>query len=347
MQLLKNLNRTIYILFFIGAFLLFFTISAKAHTITSNINSAKPNQQITFSGNLTFDGSAGTATAYINYGDGTPEKIIFITLPGSPFSYAYSSTHNYLKHGTYTVMVRAVITSGAAISTGPNPAIMIQGVKKGFEISRIRLYFENNRPEITIKRNQKPPKLFVKIDYSGERHLKGYWEIDGTRRSYVFKYLTKGPSVTLQYPDVPPIPTFKYGTHNVRFVITDPAMDINFPYGIYFVASDEKEELAAILLLQPAEGEEIVYEPLIFKFKPVSKASVYLVSIFSVANEKRIFAAYTRQGEYQLRLNILKSRMKPGDTYIWNVVGFNDNNEVIAESLPSAFSFNQETELLP
>jgi hypothetical protein len=124
-------------------------------------------------------------------------------------------------------------------------------------------------------------------------------------------------------------------------------MSINFPYGIYFVTSDKKEEIASIPLLQPVEGEDIVYGPLTFKFKLVSKASVYLVSIFSVTKEKRIFAAYTRQGEYQLRLNILKSRMKPGDTYIWNVVGFNDDNEVIAESIPSAFSFNQETALLP
>ncbi|MCP3900653.1 MAG: S8 family serine peptidase, partial [Desulfobacteraceae bacterium] len=186
----------------------------------------------------------------------------------------------------------------------------------------------------------------AKIDFSGTGHLKGYWEIDGTRRGYVFKYLAKGPSVAIEYPAVPPIPTLKYGTHNVRFVITDPVMNINFPYAIYFVTSDEKEELAAIPLLQPVEGEDIAYKPLAFKWKPINKASVYLISIFSKAEEESIFSAYTRQGEYSLKPNVLKARMKPGDKYIWNVIGFNDQNKVTAESISSAFSFNQETAFL-
>lgn len=224
---------------------------------------------------------------------------------------------------------------------------MIMGVKKGLEINRMQLYFENNRPEITLKRNQKSPKLSVKIDFSGSGHLKGYWEIDGQRRSYVFKHLAHGPSITLKYPDVPPIPTFHYGTHNVRFVITEPAMNINFPLAIYFVTSDEKRELAAIVLLEPAEEGEVAYNSLIFKWKSINKSLIYLISIFSKVEEKLIFAAYTRQGEYEIKPNILKLRLEPGGKYIWNVVGFNDQNEVTAESMPSGFSFNQETEFLP
>jgi hypothetical protein len=349
MQIIKNLNRTIYILFTIFAFLLFFSNSVKAHTVTSNINSVKSGQQVTFTSTLTFNGQIGTADGFIDYGDGTAEETLVtnLSVPMMPFSRAYSSTHTYLKQGKYIVRVRTVITSGAATSSGPNPAIKIMGVKKGLEISRIRLYFENNRPEITIKRNQKTPKLFAKIDFSGAGHLKGYWEIDGTRRNYVFKYISKGPSVTIKYPDVQPIPTFKYGTHNVRFVITDPSMNINFPYAIYFVTSDAKEELAAISLLQPVEGEDIAYRPLTFKWKTVNRSSVYLVSIFLKTKEEPIFSAYTRQGEYKLKADMLKVRMKPGENYIWNVVGFNDHNEVTAESISSAFSFNQETAFLP
>ena len=349
MHLLKHLNWTIYILFILCAFLLIFCNQVIAHTITSNMNPGKPNQPITFTSTFTFNGQLGTLIAYIDYGDGSGEEVLdsnlIIPVMGN-YSTTYSSSHTYSKRGGYSVRIRTVIIGGAPGIAGPNPAIMIQRVK-GIEINRIQLYFENNRPEITIKRNQKSPKLSVKIDFSGSGYLKGYWEIDGIRRSYVFKNISNGPSVVLKYPVVPPIPTFKYGTHNVRFVITDPAMNINFPYAIYFVTSDTKKEFVRILLLQPVEGEGIAYKPLTFKWIPVNKASVYLISIFSKTKEKRIFSAYTRQGEYMLRSNILKVRMKQGNEYIWNVVGFNDQNDVVAESIPSAFSFNQETALLP
>ncbi|MCK5100223.1 MAG: S8 family serine peptidase, partial [Desulfobacteraceae bacterium] len=218
----------------------------------------------------------------------------------------------------------------------------------GLLVNRIQLYFENNRPEITLKRNQKAPELFVKIDFSGKGYLKGYWEIDGKRRAYVYKQLSRGPYVTFKYPAIPPIPTFHYGTHKVRFVITNPVMNIDFPWAIYFVTSDtSKDEPVVIKLLQPVEGEEIEYKSLTFKWRPESKSTVYLISVFSKTKEKRIFAAYTRQGEYKLRSDVLKTRMRSGEKYLWDVIGFNEQNEITAESIPSAFSFNQETAFLP
>ncbi|MCK5310587.1 MAG: S8 family serine peptidase [Desulfobacteraceae bacterium] len=375
MQLFKYLNRKIYILLFVGAFLFFITNIANAHKVISNNSSVTAGEQVTFLSTLTFDGQIGTANGYIDYGDGTAEETLVTNLPVpmSPYSRTYSSSHTYSQKGNYTVRVRTTVTGGA-LSSGPNPAFMTQRVtkavtkaaakaaakkivivtpqpvpvKREIEISRIKLYFENNRPEITLKMNQKAPGLYAKIDYSGSGYFKGYWEIDGKRRGYVSRHLARGPSITLKYPDIPPIPTFKYGTHNVRFVIVNPTMNINFPYGIYFVTSDEKQdEPVVIKLLQPVEGEDIAYNPLAFKWEPVNKSSIYLISIFSKTKEERIFSAYTRQGEYKLRSNILKVRMRPGEQYIWNVVGLNDQNEVTAESIPSAFSFNQETAFLP
>ncbi|MCK5099881.1 MAG: PKD domain-containing protein, partial [Desulfobacteraceae bacterium] len=328
MQLFKYLNRKIYILFLITVLLFFISNTASAHTVTSNTNSAVAGKPVTFTSTFIFNQQGGTVIAYINYGDGTSEEVLdnnlLVQMSPPDFSASYTSTHTYSKKGTYIVRIRTVNTGGAPGVSGPNPAIMTQQVS-GLDISRIRLYFENNRPEITIKRNQKAPKLYAKIDYSGSGYFKGYWEIDGTRRGYVSKHLAKGPSVTLKYPDIPPIPTYKYGTHNVRFVITNPAMSIDFPYGIYFVTSGEKQaEPVVIKLLQPVEGEDIAYNPLAFKWKPVNKSSIYLISIFSKTKEERIFSAYTRQSEYKLRSNILKVRMRPGGKYIWNVVGFND-----------------------
>jgi hypothetical protein len=342
MYLFKNLNRTIYILFFTGAFLIFFNNQVQAISITSNANPSGVGQQVGFTNIVQVTGLGTTPdilSVFIDYGDGTSEETLYSQNPTSPNTVTITSNHTYSLPGSYTVRLRATVTVGSFAIVGPNPAVMTQRVK-GVEIRRLQLYFENNRPEITIKRNQKPPKLSAKIDFTGTGYLKGYWEIDGTRKSYVFKYLSKGPSVILKYPAVPPIPTFKFGTHNVRFIITDPAMNINFPYGIYFVTSDAKKEPVVISLLEPVEGEDVAYRPFTFKWKPVNKASIYLISIFSKTKEERRFSAYTRQGEYILRPNTLKLHMKPGEEYYWNVVGFNDENEVTAESIPSVFSFN-------
>ncbi|MCD4744421.1 MAG: PKD domain-containing protein, partial [Desulfobacteraceae bacterium] len=346
MQLFKYLNRTIYILFTVCAFLLLFSNQVQAISITSNINFAMPGQQVVFTSVVQVTGaSADILNVFVDYGDGTSEDHIYNTDPYSPRTLSILSNHTYSKPGTYTVRLRATV-GGAITIVGPNPVFIRQTVGR-LTISRIQLYFENNRPEITIKRNQKPPALSVRIDYSGSGHLKGHWEIDGKRRGYVFKHLNKGPSVILKYPNIPPMPTFQFGSHNVRFVITDPAMNIKFPYAIYFVTSDEKKALASIPLIQPVDGEDITYGSLTFKWKPINKSSVYLISIFSTTKEERIFAAYTRQGEYTLRPDILKARMQPGEKYIWSVTGFNDQNEATAESIPSAFSFNQGTAFLP
>ena len=353
MQLFKYLNQAINIL--LAAFVLLVVINntAMSHTLTSRLSSPSSSRQVTFTSTFYYNANTGDAFGWIDYGDGTavqplPPSGASFSIPGSGLStHIYTSTHTYAKPGTYTVRTWTTLGGSPVNPILPNPAIMNQQVTS-LEISRIRLYFENNRPEITIKRNQKAPKLYAKIDYSGSGYFKGYWEIDGTRRGYVSKHLAKGPSVTLKYPDIPPIPTFKYGTHDVRFVVTNPSMSIDFPYGIYFVTSDQaKEAPVAIKLLEPVEGEDLAYSPLAFKWKPVNKSSIYLISIFSKSKEERIFSAYTRQGEYKLKSNILKTRMKPGEKYLWDVVGFNDENNVTAESTASSFSFNQETAFLP
>jgi len=348
MQLLKHFNRKIYISLIVFGLLLL-SSQLQAMTISSNSASAEHGKPVTFSSVIQVTGTAaggGSVTVLVDYGDGSPEVTLYSQNPATLGTIRLTSSHIYSKFGSYTVQLKATTTVSIAV-TGANPAYMTQAVSQ-LSISRIKIFFENNRPEITIQRNQKAPGLFAKIDYSGKGYFKGYWEIDGKRRGYVFKNLSKGPSVTLKYPDVPPLPTFNFGTHNVRFVVTNPAMNINFPYGIYFVTSDEAlAKPITIKLLQPAEGEDIAYNPTSFKWEQVKASKIYLISIFSKSKEEKIFSAYTRQGSYDLRSSVLKTRMKPGEEYIWNVVGFNEENEVAAESTPSAFSFNQETAFLP
>ncbi len=350
MHLSKHLYKKLFLFFSICTLLLIVSNRAHSHTIISDTGLANINQPVIFTSTFTFLTGAGakvSVNVYIDYGDGTPEETLgtAVVLGRIP-TITFTSTHVYSKKGTYHVRIRS--TSGGqvpAIPQPPNPAYITQKVS-GLEISQIQLYFENNRPEITLNRNQNPPGLFVKINFSGSGYFKGYWEIDGKRRGYVFKFLSKGPLVIFKYPDIPPMPTFNYGIHTVRFIITKPGLDINFPHAIYFVTSDEKNKFATIKLIQPVE-EKVAYKSLIFKWKPVTQASLYLLSIFSKTKKERVYAAYTKESAYKLKSNSLKTRMESGEKYIWNVVGFNDKNKITAESSPSGFTFNQAVVFLP
>jgi Subtilase family len=353
MQLFKNLNQKLYIVLTICVLLFIFNDTAISHTITSRISSPLSNKKITFKINFMHQGkTGGNAFGWINYGDGTHTE----RLPkdGSPFNIAdfprintFKVNHTYSKTGTYTVKAWTTFGELYEIPKLPNPVIMTQKINM-LGIRRGKLYFSNNKSRITIKKNQKAPELFVKIDFSGSGYLKGYWEIEGKRREHVLQDLSKGSSVTIQYPYVPRLPTSNLGSYNVRFVITNPRTNIKFPHAVYSVTSDGlTDKPTEIKLLQPVEGEDIAYNPLSFKWKEVKKSNSYLISIFSKSKKQRLFSARTRKGEYKLKVNKLKAHMKPGNDYVWDVIGYNDQNEITSKSMSSAFSFNQETAFLP
>ncbi len=350
MKILKYLSKKIYIPLIICILIICTNEFAGAITITSNQSFAKAGHSVSFltvvQVSLNGTGSPATLQVFINYGDGTSEVQVYNQEIGQFNIININSDHVFSNQGNYLVKARAVITAPSTI-IAPNPGTMIQQVGM-LDISRIRLYFENNRPEITLNMNQKAPDLFVKIDYSGSGYFKGYWEIDGRRHAHVFKHLSRGPSITLKYPGIPPIPTYHFGTHKVRFIITSPEMPIDFPHGVYFVTSDRKYDKSVIIsLIHPSEGETIAYDSLIFKWKPVKKSPLYLLSIFSKSKKQRIFSAYTVHGRYKLQLSAINMHMHPGEEYLWNVVGFDDQNNITAESMPSAFFFNQKTVFLP
>ncbi len=95
-----------------------------------------------------------------------------------------------------------------------------------FMITRLQLYFENGRAEITVKRNQPGLKAYAEIRYVGSGLLQGYWEVDGRILSHVNRHLVYGRSLTLESPEIPSLPTFTTGTHIVRFLITNPSLEM-------------------------------------------------------------------------------------------------------------------------
>jgi hypothetical protein len=110
------------------------------------------------------------------------------------------------------------------------------------KINRINIYFSNDRPEITVKRNY-PLKVYAEIGYTGAGILEGHWEADEEFLTNVTRTISSGDRLVIDSPDIPRIPTFVSGTHRVRFVITNPFLVIKFPFATYFVTTDEWENI--------------------------------------------------------------------------------------------------------
>jgi len=106
------------------------------------------------------------------------------------------------------------------------------------KIDRIRIYFSNDRPEITVKRNY-PLTAYTEIGYTGVGILQGHWEVDEEILTHVTKTISSDNRVVIESPVIPKIPTFVSGTHKVKFIITNPPEKIPFPWATYFVTTDE------------------------------------------------------------------------------------------------------------
>lgn len=215
-----------------------------------------------------------------------------------------------------------------------------------FSINRLQIYFENQRAEITVKKNQPGVKAFIDIRFTGSGLLRGHWEVDGRILSHVNKHLVYGRQVTLEFPDLPRpselqyLPTIDVGTHLVRFVITSPVQTVTPPEAIYFVTAEEYAK-RPIRLLSPANRSEEDYFPVTFRWEGRDQPITYLVEFLDEEREKPIFSAYTKRNSYALPLPVLKSLFSPGKSYFWRVKGFDEDNKMIGESPEFKFTFRE------
>jgi hypothetical protein len=216
-----------------------------------------------------------------------------------------------------------------------------------FQITRLQLYFDNRRAEITVKRNQPSLKAYADIRFVGSGFLRCYWEVDGRILSYVNMNLVYGRSVTLESPDVPSLPTFETGTHIVKFVITNPSDALPVPEAIYFVTAEEFRRTFSIKLISPPDKSEMDYSPLTFKWEGKDATVTYLVEFLEEMDGKPIFSAYTKRLDYSLPMPVLKSIFSPGRGYLWRVKGFDAENNVVGESSLFQFTFKELTSYLP
>ncbi len=208
-----------------------------------------------------------------------------------------------------------------------------------FRISGTRLFFENNRPEITISSNQPLPELYAEIRHTGTGLLKGYWEVDGKIFSNVFKTISNVDRTIITSPSMPSFPTFDPGTHVVRFIITSPQENIDFPKVIYFVKPVAYTKQLPIRLVLPQDNASLKFTSGEFKWEETHsvKSATYLIEFREMAEEKTIFSAYVTKGNYRLSDDLLGRYFKAGENYQWSVTGFDTDDEIY--SVSGRFSF--------
>jgi hypothetical protein len=334
----KSIKNIIFILLLVLSISVFWENTGNAITITPAPRPATVNKPTTFIINF---GDTG-CQVLINYGDGNTDFI-------ASADNTWTTTHTYTLPGLYTVTVTAGICNGVS---PPNPASIVLRVSN-FKIDRIELQFKNNRPAITVKKHDPDLGLNAKINFSGTGLLKGYWEVDGFKRSRIFKHLTIGPSIILPYPKIPSLPTYTPGNHRVRFVITQPALNITFPKALYFVENRKFINVARIKLIYPQKNKTLPFEPVLFNWQSAKNAQLYLITLFANSNngikdeKEHIYSAYTRKTQYELVPRVLKSRLSPEIDYQWMVQGFDGRNEIIAQSKLQRFSFDKQTAFVP
>lgn len=250
---------------------------------------------------------------------------------------------NIIYRRTFTSDVMPSATATMTISFAKPGAAQLR-------VTRIQIYFENKRPKITVKRNQKDLKAYADIRYDGTGLLQGQWEVDGRILQRVQKHLIYGRSITLETPVVPPLPTFSPGTHEVKFIVTQPAPDVEYlryAKALYFVTAEDVVKRPVITLTVPENQSEMPFAPVIFKWTAPAHIATYLIEFMWESEKKPFFAAYTKSGEYHLPVPVLNTVFSPQTKCFWRVRGFDKEDRLIGFSPERNFTFQTATAFVP
>lgn len=236
------------------------------------------------------------------------------------------------KGGKFTRQYELIVNSGD---------VTIRSADGGnFRVTKMRIYFDNNRPRKVISRSSKDSKASVEINYTGTGLLKGYWEVDGRILQRVQKNVRFGKSLVLETPSVPPLPTYAEGTHRLRFVISVPEQPIKLPTAYYDVVEKGKSARTVIVLLTPSDEKSISLTGTIFSWQASKGVTNYRISFFDKeSNEgKPLFTVYTKELAYQLPSQAAEKFFHSGTTYTWLIIGLDKDGKSISESQSREFS---------
>ncbi|THB79187.1 MAG: hypothetical protein D6B25_02215, partial [Desulfobulbaceae bacterium] len=281
----------------------------------------------------------------INLNQQSPSATESITVPPSVVKNAQGAGQGIIRYR------RTFTSRNVGRGTGEAEVNLRSAAAGDLKINRLRLYFEqNNRPIIAVETNSRDLKGAIDIHYNGSGSLKGYWQVDRRIIQRIQKNLFYGKILTLKTPDVPPLPTYSEGAHRLMFIITEPAAAaaaIDFPQAIYHVEAKQAEIVVPLELSSPDNFAELSSQGATFTWSEVRKAQTYQLAFFSPDSDKPIFTAYTQKGSYQLPAKVIELNFSEGQTYQWQVRGFNSEGIVAAQSTKRNFSLVPKTSYVP
>ncbi len=225
--------------------------------------------------------------------------------------------------------------------TGKASTYFILGSRSGdLKITRMRVYFDNNRPRKLVSRSSKDISASVQIQYAGTGLLKGFWEVDGRILQRVQKHIRFGKSIILETPSVPPLPTYAEGSHRLRFVISSPNQNIQFPIAFYDVVENKKSRRSFVVLLTPIDKEQIQLSEFQFSWRQQEGATNYLISFFDAASDsdEPMFSAYTQKKIYQLPAKVIEKHFQSEKGFKWLVLGLDSDGNITSKSKAQSFS---------
>lgn len=200
-------------------------------------------------------------------------------------------------------------------------------------VRKLRLFFDNKRPEITVKRFTTGLRATAEITYEGSGQIMAYWEVDGRVIAHENLNLIYGQrSIDLKSPQTPALPTFGQGTHRVRLIITNPSMDIDWPVALYYVETAKAAKVVPIAKIQPPCGSHRTYAPVGFSWGAVEGAKLYVLDFLKQEDDQPFFSAQIKQPAYNLPSVLLEKYFKPGASYVWRVRALDAQGAVAGES---------------
>jgi len=227
----------------------------------------------------------------------------------------------------------AATTSTTAITVGT-----------GFTFTHIRITFLDKTSKKFVKRNEKIDGARVELTYEGAGLLKGYWQVDDRILARVTKTLpfANSRTITLMLPKVPPLPTHATGSHRLRFVITNPPMNIAFPQIIYIVTGEDLSATHPIRLLLPRDNATVGQDGLTFSWQPRHDTHLYKLEILpgDAMEHQPVFSAYTGKTTYSIPAAVAAKKFSDKGTWRWQVIGLDRNRKPIAKSGVRTFRLN-------
>jgi len=261
----------------------------------------------------------------------------------------------------HTASVRYRRTFTSSVMQPRTATLNIRFLREGaaeLRVTRIKIYFNNGRPKITVKRNQRDLRLSADVRFEGTGLLEGFFEVDGRIIHRVQKHVIYGRSAgfntaTFRTPVAKVLPTFAPGTHVARFVITRPARNIPFPRAVYFVTAESALRLVSIPLKAPENDARPAYGPVTFTWERSERYTTYRIdfaentSVAKTAAPEPFFSALVKSGAYTFPKIVVKTRFSPDRQYRWQVTGFDQEHHIAGQSPWRSFSFARPEAYVP